>query len=150
MAVLPRSFSAATDWAKFAGCRKRAEYFAACLPRFLQRFQGFQPGTPLAMTVGERSSGDRRIEELFVMSVSSAGSSSSAYAYLQSLLQQQGSTKNSDASGRADPLTELLATFYPAGGGDQTGSTSTAASATTTPTTTASPPCPTFSPGTLG
>jgi hypothetical protein len=86
------------------------------------------------------------------MSVSSAGSSSNAYAYLQSLL-QQGSTKNSDASGSADPLTELLAAFYPAGGSDQAGSgssagsTSTAARATAPPS---SPPCPTFSPGTLG
>jgi hypothetical protein len=86
------------------------------------------------------------------MSVSSAGSSSNAYAYLQSLL-QQGSTKNSDASGPADPLTELLAAFYPAGASDQagsgssTGSTSTAACATAQPS---SPPCPTFSPGTLG
>jgi hypothetical protein len=71
---------------------------------------------------------------------------------LQSLL-QQGSTKNSDASGSADPLTELLAAFYPAGASDQAGSgssggsTSTAAGATAPPS---SPPCPTFSHGTLG
>ena len=65
------------------------------------------------------------------MSVSSAGSSSNAYAYLQSLL-QQGSTKNSDASGSADPLTELLAAFYPAGASDQAGSGSSAGSTSTT------------------
>src|SRR5712675_2290341 len=84
------------------------------------------------------------------MSVSSAGSSSNAYAYLQSLL-QQGSTKNSDASGAADPLTELLAAFYPAGAGDQAGS-STAASTSTAAASSAaaSPPCPPFSPDTMG
>jgi hypothetical protein len=83
------------------------------------------------------------------MSVSSAGASSNAYAYLQSLL-PQGSMKNSDASGSADPLTELLAAFYPAGQADQAGSASTAASAAATTPPASSPPCPTFSPGTLG
>jgi hypothetical protein len=87
------------------------------------------------------------------MSVSSASASSNAYSYLQSLL-QQGSTKSSDAGGSADPVTTLLAAFYPAGATDQSGSAAASqAPATTSPATT-SPTSGTwpqpFSPDTLG
>jgi hypothetical protein len=82
------------------------------------------------------------------MSVSSASASSNAYSYLQSLL-QQGSTKSSDAGGSADPVTTLLAAFYPAGATDQSGSPAASQATATTPPTsgTLSPP---FSPDTLG
>src|SRR3979409_2486188 len=79
------------------------------------------------------------------MSVSSASASSNAYSYLQSLL-QQGSTKGSEAGGSADPITTLLAAFYPAGAKDQ----STSASTTGTSSPPSSMPCPAFSPDTLG
>jgi hypothetical protein len=65
------------------------------------------------------------------MSVSSVGAPSNAYAYLQSLLPQQGSTTSSGTSGSADPVTELLAAFYPAGGSGQSGSASTSTTAAT-------------------
>jgi hypothetical protein len=60
------------------------------------------------------------------MSVGSVGTSS-AYSYLQSLLQQQQSTSGSSAS---DPVTQLLSAFYPSGTG-QSASASGAASSST-------------------
>jgi hypothetical protein len=59
------------------------------------------------------------------MSVGSVGASS-AYSYLQSLLQQQQSTSGSSAS---DPVTQLLSAFYPSGNG-QSASAATAAPST--------------------
>jgi len=52
------------------------------------------------------------------MSVGSVGTSS-AYSYLQSLLQQQQSANGSSAS---DPVTQLLSAFYPSGSGQSAGS----------------------------
>jgi hypothetical protein len=115
-------------------------------PCFRNDFKVQARGTCLATPArGKRSSGDRRIEGLSHMSVSSVGASSNAYAYLQSLLPQQGSTSSS-----ADPLTELLAAFYPAGGGNPSGSASTSTTAAATTSSSSGPPCPTFSPDTLG
>ena len=59
------------------------------------------------------------------MSVGSVGTSS-AYSYLQSLLQQQQSANGSSAS---DPVTQLLSAFYPSGSG-QSASPSGAPSST--------------------
>jgi hypothetical protein len=58
------------------------------------------------------------------MSVGSVGASS-AYSYLQSLLQQQQSTSGSSAS---DPVTQLLSAFYPSGTGQSAGSPAAASS----------------------
>jgi EF hand domain-containing protein len=58
------------------------------------------------------------------MSVGSVGTSS-AYSYLQSLLQQQQSTSGSSAS---DPVTQLLSAFYPSGTGQSASASGTASS----------------------
>jgi hypothetical protein len=81
------------------------------------------------------------------MSVSSASASSNAYSYLQSLL-QEGSTKASKGGGSTDPITALLASFYPAGATDQSGSPPASTAETTSPPS--SMPCPPLSPDTLG
>ncbi len=80
------------------------------------------------------------------MSVASLGASTSAYSYLQSLLPQQ-STSNAGAGGAADPVTELLQAFYPAGSADPSSSRPASSSG-------ASPPAPAanvvpFSPDTM-
>jgi len=56
------------------------------------------------------------------MSVGSVGQSTSAYWYLQSLLQQQ----TASATGPSDPVTALLSAFYPSSGGDQAGAAAAA------------------------
>jgi hypothetical protein len=60
------------------------------------------------------------------MSVSSLNSSANAYAYLQSLL-QQGAASGGNAANSNDPVSELLADFYPNGanGPPNTAGTST-------------------------
>ena len=65
------------------------------------------------------------------MSVSSIGASSNAYAYLQSLLQQQRAGNQAGTTGTVDPLTALLGAFYPNGNATQP---TTPASAQTTST----------------
>jgi len=62
------------------------------------------------------------------MSVSAAGSSSNAYWYLQSLLQQGGANNNAVAN---DPISQLLSAFYPGGPADPSGSTTNSTNATT-------------------
>jgi hypothetical protein len=81
------------------------------------------------------------------MTVSSTSASSNAYAYLQSLL-QQGSTNSSDAAASADPISTLLAAFYPAG--NQTGSAADSTSPAGTGSPTSGLPSPPLSPDTLG
>jgi len=76
------------------------------------------------------------------MSVGSVGSSTNAYSYLQSLLQQSSVGSGSSGVAPPDPLTSLLSTFYPSGGGDPLGAGSPGAQ----PATAFSP----LSPDTLG
>jgi EF-hand domain pair len=63
------------------------------------------------------------------MSVSAAGSSSNAYWYLQSLLQQGGA--NSSNTVANDPISQLLSAFYPAGPSDPSSSATNSTNATT-------------------
>ena len=74
------------------------------------------------------------------MSVGSVGQSTSAYWYLQSLLQQQ----TANAGGPTDPVTALLSAFYPSGGGDQ------ASGGSSSPPPAAPPNVSLLSPDTLG
>src|SRR3954462_15878846 len=78
-----------------------------------------------------------------IMSVSGAASSSNAYNYLQSILQQQSS-----ASDKKAPMDSLLDAFYPDSSATNTSSSS--ADASDAGTRKADGGCAIFNPGTLG
>jgi EF hand domain-containing protein len=77
-----------------------------------------------------------------MMSVSSLNSSPNAYAYLQSLL-QQGAASGGNTADAMDPMSALMADFYPNGAN----SPSNPAATMTTPA--ANPDCPQFGPDTM-
>jgi len=87
------------------------------------------------------------------MSVSSAGASSNAYSYLQSLL-QRGSSDSSKAAGAKGPLGALLSAFYPAADADQSSARALPTEAAASGKSTAPPAwcmaCADLSPDTLG
>lgn len=81
------------------------------------------------------------------MSVTSVGASTSAYSYLQSLLPAAGT--NTVAA--ADPVSQLLAAFYPSGSGDASGTPAASSSEADTAAdgTSSGGGCPPFSPDTM-
>jgi hypothetical protein len=87
------------------------------------------------------------------MSVPSAGASSHAYAYLQSLL-QRGSTDSSNAAGAKGPLGALLSAFYPAADADRSSASAPPTDAAASGKSTAPPAwgmaCAGLSPDTIG
>src|SRR5262249_22229794 len=95
-------------------------------------------------TCDRRAVARRGIEELGIMSVGSVGTSTSAYAYLQSLLQQQQSANGSSASG---PVTQLLWACCPSGTGQ--GASAPAAAASTGADSSGCACCFGFSPDTM-